>query len=206
MHVHQSLFDAKSGDSAFFKAEDKYHLSDVAKSFVAGQLKYIREISAVVAPTINSYKRLVPGFEAPVYLCWAQINRSALIRVPRYTPGKEKATRVELRCPDPSCNPYLAFAAMLKSGLQGIKDKLEPPMPVEQDVYEFDATKLAEHNIKTLPASLGEAIGAFRQSTLAKEALGEHSFKVYLTAKEKEYDEYRLQVTEWEHKKYLEAI
>jgi len=205
MHVHQSLFNTETKKTAFFKEDDKYHLSDIAKSFVAGQLKYIKEIAAVVAPTVNSYKRLVPGFEAPVYICWAQINRSALIRVPRYSPGKEQATRVELRCPDPSSNPYLAFAAMLKTGLQGIKEKLQPPMPVEEDVYEFDASKLKEHNIETLPASLGEAIGALRNSKIAKEALGEHSFKIYLAAKEAEYDEYRLQVTEWELKKYLES-
>lgn len=203
MHVHQSLFNLE-GKNAFFDPDGKYKLSKTAKSFVAGQLKYIKEIAAVVAPTINSYKRLVPGYEAPVYICWAQINRSALIRVPRYTPGKEQATRVELRCPDPSNNPYLAFAAMLKAGLQGIKENLEAPEPVEEDVYEFDATKLKEYSIETLPASLGEAIASFRISTVAKDALGEHTHKVYLAAKEREYDEFRLQVTEWEIKKYLE--
>jgi len=204
MHVHQSLFN-KDGKNAFFDTEDKYKLSKTAKSFIAGQLKHIKGISAVTAPTVNSYKRLVPGYEAPVYICWAQINRSSLIRIPRYATGKEQATRCELRCPDPSCNPYLAFAVMLKAGLQGIKENLEPPAPVEEDVYEFDETKLKEHKIDTLPASLGEAIAALRESRVAKEALGEHSFKIYLAAKEKEYDEFRLQVTEWEHKKYLEA-
>lgn len=205
MHVHQSLFDIKTGKNAFFDLADKYKLSKVAKSFVAGQLKHIKEILAVVAPTVNSYKRLVPGYEAPVYICWAQINRSALIRIPRYSPGREQATRCELRCPDPSCNPYLAFAVMLKTGLEGVKAKLEPPAPVEEDVYRFDKAKLMERKIDTLPASLGEAIGAFRQSKVAKEALGEHTFKIYLAAKEKEYDEFRLQVTKWELDKYFEA-
>lgn len=203
MHVHQSLF--KEGKNAFFDSSDEYKLSVVAKSFIAGQLKHIKGISAVTAPTVNSYKRLVPGYEAPVYICWAQINRSSLIRIPRYSPGKEQATRCELRCPDPSCNPYLAFAVMLKAGLEGIKEKLDVPQPVEEDVYEFDAAKREEHKIDTLPASLGEAISYLRDSKVAKEALGEHTFKIYLAAKEAEYDEFRLQVTEWEHKKYLES-
>ncbi|MBU0628621.1 MAG: type I glutamate--ammonia ligase [Nanoarchaeota archaeon] len=205
MHVHQSLFDIKTGKNAFFDEGDKYKLSKTAKSFIAGQLKYIKGISAITAPTVNSYKRLVPGYEAPVYICWAQINRSALIRIPRYSPGREQATRAELRCPDPSSNPYLAFAAMLKAGLEGIKEKLEPPKPVEEDVYEFDKDKLQEHKIDTLPASLGEALSAFRESKIAKEVLGSHAFKVYLAAKEAEYDEYRLRVTEWEIDKYLET-
>jgi len=204
MHTHQSLFN-KEGKNVFFDVNDPYKLSATAKSFIAGQLKHIKDISVVTAPTVNSYKRLVPGYEAPVYICWAQRNRSALIRIPRYSPGREQATRAELRCPDPSCNPYLAFAAMLRAGLEGIKQKLQPPKPVEEDVYEFDKAKLIEHNIDTLPASLGEAIAAFRESKLAKETLGEHTFKVYLAAKEAEYDEFRLQVTEWEHKKYLES-
>src|SRR3989338_3304460 len=152
MHVHQSLLDIKTGKNAFFDAGDNYKLSAVAKSFIAGQLQHVKGMSAVTAPTVNSYKRLVPGYEAPVYICWAQINRSALIRIPRYSPGREKATRAELRCPDPSCNPYLAFAVMLKAGLDGIKNKMEPPKPVEEDVYEFDECKLETHGIDTLPA------------------------------------------------------
>jgi len=205
MHVHQSLYDIKKHTNAFYDPHDNYKLSKVAKSFIAGQLKYIRQISLVTAPTINSYKRLVPGYEAPVYICWAQINRSALIRIPKCSPGREQAIRAELRCPDPSCNPYLAFAVMLAAGLAGIKEGLLPPDPVEEDVYEFDSVKLHEYNIETLPASLGEAIAEFRRSNLAKEAVGDHFFKVYLAAKEKEYDEYRLQVTEWEIRKYLES-
>ena len=205
MHVHQSLFDINAGKNAFFDANDKYKLSKVAKSFIAGQLKYVRQISAITAPTVNSYKRLVPGYEAPVYICWAQRNRSALIRIPRYSPGREQATRAELRCPDPSSNPYLAFAAMLRAGLQGIKENLEPPMPVEEDVYEFDSAKLEEHKIATLPGSLGEALAELRNSKIAKETLGNHTFKIYIAAKEQEYDEFRLRVTKWELDKYLEA-
>ncbi len=204
MHTHQSLFDS-NGKNVFFDKNDKYYLSKTAKSFIAGQLKYVKEICAVVAPTVNSYKRLVPGYEAPVYICWAHINRSALIRIPRWSPGREQATRAELRCPDPSCNPYLAFAVMLKAGLMGIKESLQLVNPVEEDVYEFNEAKLKEYKIDSLPPSLGEAIANFRKSKIIKETLGEHTFKVYLAAKEKEYDEYRLQVTEWELKKYLEA-
>ncbi|MBU4483948.1 glutamine synthetase family protein, partial [bacterium] len=135
MHVHQSLFDMKTNQNVFYDANGEYHLSDLARHFIAGQLHYARGISAILAPTVNSYKRLVPGYEAPVYICWAQINRSSLIRIPRYSKGREQSTRAELRCPDPSCNPYLAFAAMLKAGLEGIKNKMQPPKPVEEDVY-----------------------------------------------------------------------
>ena len=205
MHVHQSLFDIKTGKNAFFDPNDRYKLSKIAKSFIAGQLKNVKSMSAVVAPTVNSYKRLVPGFEAPVYICWAQINRSALIRIPRYSPGREQATRAELRCPDPSCNPYLAFAVMLKAGLDGIKNKLEPPAPIEEDVYEFDECALETHKIETLPASLGEALIELTKSNIMREALGEHTYKVYLAAKKAEFDEFRLQVTKWELEKYFES-
>jgi len=205
MHVHQSLFDIKSGKNAFFDAADKYKLSKVAKGFIAGQLRHIRELSAVTAPIVNSYKRLVPGYEAPVYICWAQRNRSALIRIPRYSPGREQATRAELRCPDPSCNPYMAFAVMLKAGLVGVKAGMEPPAPVEEDVYEFDEAALLKHNIATLPGSLGEALAELKKSKLMKEALGEHTYPIYIAAKTAEYDEFRLRVTPWEIEKYLET-
>jgi glutamine synthetase len=152
---------------------------------------------------VNSYKRLVPGYEAPVYICWGRRNRSALIRVPDYFPGYEKAVRAELRCPDPSCNPYLAFASMLKAGLDGIKNKIDPPEPVEEDVYEFDDRQLEKFYIKTLPGSLSEAISEMRKSDLAKETLGDFTFDRYLDAKTREWDEYRLQVTDWEIKRYL---
>lgn len=205
MHVHQSLF-TKKGENAFFDAKDRYKLSKLAYGFMAGQLEHAREIAGIVAPTVNSYKRLVPGYEAPVYICWGAVNRSALIRVPRHSPGREKATRLELRCPDPSCNPYLAFAVMLHAGLDGIKRKLTPPDPVEEDVYEFDDSRLDELYIKTLPKDLGEAIEEMRKSKLLKDALGKHTYDAYLRAKKLEWDEYRIQVTEWEVKRYLERL
>jgi len=205
MHVHQSLFDLK-GNTAFFDAKDEHKLSKVAKSFIAGQLEHIREFSGITAPTVNSYKRLVPGYEAPVYICWAQKNRSALIRVPRYSPGREKATRCELRCPDPSCNPYLAFSVMLKAGLDGVKRKLEAPEPVDEDVFEFTDADLQKRGIKTLPGSLGEAIVEMRKSKLVKETLGEHAFDQYMRNKTVEWDEYRLAVSDWEINRYLEVL
>jgi glutamine synthetase len=204
MHVHQSLF--KGDRNMFFDASDKYKLSDVAYGFIAGQLEHVREMSAVLSPTVNSYKRLVPGYEAPVYICWGQRNRSALIRVPRFSPGREKSTRAELRCPDPSCNPYLTFAVMLRAGLDGIKRKLRPPEPVEEDVYHFDDAKLASKNIATLPGSLEEALEEFSKSKLMKETLGKHTYERYLEAKEEEWDSYRINVTEWELKRYLEVL
>jgi glutamine synthetase len=197
MHTHQSLFYAKNERNAFYDADDRYNLSDVAYHFIGGQLKHARSMAAVLAPTVNSYKRLVPGYEAPVYICWGRRNRSALIRVPEYFPGKESATRMELRCPDPSCNPYLAFAVMLRAGLEGVRKKIEPPKPVEEDVYEFDDKKLAEFYIETLPGSLGEAIAELKGSELMKETLGEFTLAKYLAAKAEEWDEYRLQVTRW---------
>ena len=205
MHVHQSLLDIKTGKNAFFDAGDNYKLSAVAKSFIAGQLQHVKGMSAVTAPTVNSYKRLVPGYEAPVYICWAQINRSALIRIPRYSPGREQATRAELRCPDPSCNPYLAFAVMLKAGLDGVKRKLTPPEPVEEDVYEFDEAKLISRKIDTLPASLGEAMIELKKDKVVQEALGPHTYPLYIKAKKAEFDEFRLQVTKWELDKYFES-
>jgi len=203
MHVHQSLFDIKSKKNIFFDPKDKYKLSRNAYYFIGGQLKFIREICAVLAPTVNSYKRLVSGYEAPVYICWAMRNRSALIRVPEYFPGEEKATRIELRCPDPSCNPYLAFAAMLKAGLEGVKKRIEPPEPVEEDIYEFDDRKLTEFYIRTLPRSLGEAVEELGNSLLAKDALGEYAFEKYIEGKRTEWESYRIQVSEWEKDRYL---
>jgi len=159
-------------------------------------------MSAVLCPTVNSYKRLVRGYEAPVYICWGQRNRSALIRVPKYSEGREKSTRLELRCSDPSCNPYLAFAVMLAAGLKGIEEKIEPPDPVEEDVYGFDDRKLAKFYIKTLPADLGEAIEEFRKSKLMKETLGDHAFNKYLEIKTVEWNEFQRSVTDWELSKY----
>ena len=204
MHTHQSLFYKKNGKNAFFDPDDEYNLTDTAYYFIGGQLKYCRAMSVLLAPIVNSYKRLTVGYEAPVYICWGRKNRSALIRVPEYHPGMEKATRAELRFPDPSCNPYLAFAAMLKTGIDGIKRKIKPPDPVEEDVFEFDDRKLAKFYIKSLPASLGEAIAEYEKSKLMKETLGELTFNRYLEAKKKEWDEYKLQVTQWEVNRYLQ--
>lgn len=203
MHVHQSFFNEK-GVNLFYDKEDEYHLSELAYQFLAGQLKYIREMAAILNPTVNSYKRLVRGFEAPVYVCWAQRNRSALIRVPRYSKGREKATRLELRCPDPSTNPYLAFAVMLAAGLQGIKEKLKPPKPVEEDVYEFDDSKLARFYIKTLPTDLGEALREFEESKFMKESLGNHVFTKYLELKKAEWTTFQRSITDWERDRYID--
>jgi len=201
MHTHQSLFD-KDGENLFYDKKDEYKLSSLAYYFMGGQLRYIREMATVLCPTVNSYKRLVRGYEAPVYICWGQRNRSALIRVPRYSEGREKSTRLELRCSDPSCNPYLAFAVMLAAGLKGIEEKIEPPDPVEEDVYGFDDRKLAKFYIKTLPEDLGEAIEEFQRSKFMKETLGEHVFNKYLEIKTAEWNEFQRSVTDWEHEKY----
>ena len=204
MHVHQSLFDIKTGKNAFYDENDKYKLSKIAYNFIAGQLSHVKAMSAVISPTVNSYKRLVPGYEAPVYISWARTNRSSLIRIPRYSEGKTQATRAELRCPDPSCNIYLAFAVMLKAGLDGIKKNLMPPAPVEEDVYHFDDTKLKERNIDTLPYSLWQALKELKEDAIIQETLGKHLYEKYVEAKTREWDEYRLHVTDWELDKYLE--
>lgn len=205
MHIHQSLFDL-AGGNVFFDPEASYHLSGTARHFVAGQLHYARALTAVLNPTVNSYKRLTPGYEAPVYVCWGQINRSALIRIPSYAPGREQSARAELRCPDPSCNPYLAFAVMLHAGLEGIEQELSPPDPVDEDVYGFDLDRLAELAIGTLPGSLGEALQEMAGSALMRQALGEHAFDYYLRAKRQEWDAFRLYVTDWEIERYLELL
>ncbi len=201
MHIHQSIFD-KKGENLFYDEKDKYRLSPLAYHFMGGQLKHISELVAVLCPTVNSYKRLVRGYEAPVYICWAQRNRSALIRVPKYSEGRERSTRLELRCPDPSCNPYLAFAVMLAAGLKGIEEKIEPPKPVEEDVYGFDDSKLEKFYIKTLPADLGEAIEQFKRSKLMKDTLGEHMFNKYLEIRKTEWEEFQRSVTDWELDRY----
>ncbi|UCD26332.1 MAG: glutamine synthetase [Candidatus Bathyarchaeota archaeon] len=204
MHTHQSLFNEK-GNNLFYDKKDKYKLSSLARYFMGGQLKHIREMAAILCPTVNSYKRLVRGYEAPIYICWGQRNRSALIRVPRYREGRDTATRLELRCPDPSCNPYLAFAVMLAAGLKGIEEKIEPPDPVEEDVYGFDDRKLAKFYIKTLPENLGEAVWEFRRSKMMKEALGEHVFNKYLGIKTTEWNEFQKSVTDWELERYRDV-
>ena len=201
MHVHQSLFEG--GENAFVDPGDSYGLSKLARHFIAGQLAHARAMIAVLAPTVNSYKRLVPGFEAPVYLSWARVNRSALIRVPRVNPTQLKATRVELRCPDPSSNPYLAFAVMLRAGLDGIKHEMRAPDPVEENLYLFDETMLAKHGVGTLPGSLGEALEELRKDEVVQEALGEHIYERFIEAKQMEWDEYRKYVSKWEIDRYL---
>ena len=201
MHTHMSLF--KDGQNTFYKEGDPYGLSENARYFIGGVLKHARAMSAILAPTVNSYKRLVPGYEAPVYISWARQNRSALIRVPRISKGQPKATRVELRCPDPTCNPYLAFAVMLKAGLDGIKNKITPPDPVEENIYHMDEADRQRRNLKSLPGSLGEALAEMQTDPLIKEALGEHIYERFLDGKTQEWDEFRMQVTPWELEKYL---
>jgi glutamine synthetase len=204
MHTHQSLFS--DGRNAFFDADDQWHLSDVCKAFIAGQLHHARELSAVFAQWVNSYKRLVPGFEAPVYVAWSRRNRSALIRIPLYKPGAEQATRAELRCPDPACNPYLTFAALLHAGLEGIEKGYELPEPMETNLYHLTAEQRRERGIVSLPETLGEAIDEMAQSELMRKALGPHIFDRYVELKRKEWDEYRVQLTDWEMKRYLAAL
>ena len=204
MHVHQSLFSGSS--NAFFDADDEFHLSPVAKSFIAGQLKHAREMSSIFAQWVNSYKRLVPGFEAPVYCAWSRRNRSALIRVPVYHPGKEKATRTELRCPDPSCNPYLTFAAMLHAGLEGIEKGYELPDPMETNLYNLSASERSRLGIEQLPETLGEAIEELAGSELVLKALGEHIFTRYIDLKRAEWDDYRVEVSPWELNRYLPLL
>jgi len=204
MHSNQSLF-TKEGKNAFFDKDGEYFLSDTARHFIAGQLEHIPALTSVLCPTVNSYKRLVSGHEAPIYICWAQINRSALIRVPRFSKGKEKSTRAELRCPDPSCNPYLASAVALAAGLDGIKRKLEPPEAINENVYEFDDSKLKERSIEKLPRSLKEAILESENSELLKKTLGD-MYDSYIRSKWLEWDEYAEQVTKWEIDKYLEIL
>jgi len=204
MHVHQSLF--KGERNAFFDAKDPYHLSKEARSFIAGLLAHAPEITAVCNQWINSYKRLVPGYEAPVYLSWARRNRSDLIRVPEYRPGREKATRIEFRSPDPACNPYLCFSVMLAAGLDGIEKKLAPPDPIEENVYEMTNEERVNRGITTLPASLLEAVQLTEKSELVKKALGDHVFNSFIENKKKEWDEYRIHVTEYETKKYLPIL
>jgi len=204
MHVHQSLFDINTGKNAFYNEGDKYKLSKIAYNFIAGQLSHIRAMSAILCPLINSYKRLVPGYEAPVYICWGRTNRSALIRIPNYSKGKYNSTRCELRCPDPSCNAYLAFAVMLAAGLDGIKKNLAPRNPVEENIYNFDNSKLSELNVKTLPHSLEEALGELKKDNLIKDVLGKHTYEKFLEAKTQECNEYKKHVSQWELDKYLE--
>jgi glutamine synthetase len=202
MHINQSMF--KNNENVFYDAANKYGLSKVAYSFVAGQLLHAKSMSAILSPTVNSYKRLVPGYEAPVYISWARINRSALIRIPRISNGKPGSTRIELRCPDPTCNIYLAFAVMLKAGLDGIKRELVPSEPVEENLFHFDDRKLDEMKIETLPPSMWDAVKEMKANSIIREVLGEQSFQRYVDTKKKEWDSFRLHVSQWELDHYLE--
>jgi glutamine synthetase len=201
MHTHQSLF--RGGENAFFEPDDEYYLSDVAKGFIAGQLRHARELSALFAPSVNSYKRLVPGYEAAVYIGWSRRNRSALVRVPVYHPGKERATRMELRCPDPSCNPYLTLAALLQAGLDGIEQGYELPDPIERNLHDLTEDERLAMGVQHLPESLGEAVEEMAGSTLVERALGPHVFSRYVGLKREEWLDYRVQVTPWEIQQYL---
>lgn len=214
MHTHQSLFfsrgdsayDGKGETNAFFDSNDKYYLSQDAKCYIAGILKHAPEITLVCNQWVNSYKRLVPGYEAPVYICWGRKNRSSLVRVPMYKPGKEKATRIEFRSPDPACNPYLAFAAMLAAGLKGMEKNYLLPEPLERDVYHLTYEDVKELGIECLPGSLIEAIEIAEKSQLLKETLGEHIFNNLITGKKIEWNEYRKRVHEYEIKTYLPVL
>ncbi|MBE0425636.1 MAG: glutamine synthetase [Nitrospirae bacterium] len=204
MHTHQSLF--KDGQNAFFDPKDQYFLSDTAKKYIAGLLTHVKEITLALNQWINSYKRLVPGYEAPVYICWARRNRSTLVRVPLYKPGKEKATRVELRSPDPACNPYLAFACMLNAGLKGIERNYHLPEPVEMDVYHLSEEERAKYNIDCLPGSLNRAIEYAENSELLRETLGDHIFEQLIISKKVEWDDYRIRIFPYEIKRYLPIL
>jgi len=189
MHTHQSLFKGKV--NAFYNAKDKYHLSDMAKSYIAGIMEHAREMALVTNQWVNSYKRLVPGYEAPVYVAWARRNRSTMVRVPMYKPGKELATRIEFRSPDPACNLYLAFAVMLAAGLKGVEENYKLPAPIEEDIYEMDEVARERAGITSLPGSLFEAIQEMEKSKLMRETLGDHIFDKLIHNKKIEWDRFR---------------
>jgi glutamine synthetase len=204
MHVHQSLF--RGADNAFFSADDPDHLSEIAKGFIAGQLKHMREFTSILNQYVNSYKRLVPGYEAPVYISWAHRNRTALIRVPLYIEGKESTVRAEVRNPDPAANPYLAFAVMLAAGLEGIEQEYELPPSVEPNIYKMNAEQRETIGLGALPNNLYEAITETQESELVRRTLGDHVFERFVTNKLNEWYEYREQVTDWEIDKYFSKL
>ena len=205
MHCHQSFFD-KQGNNLFFDQKDEFHLSPIAYGLIAGQLAHSRAMTAVVAPTVNSYKRLVPGYEAPVYVGWAQINRSALIRIPRYTKGKDKSMRAELRYPDPSANPYLAFTVMAAAALDGIDKKMIAPKPLNNvNVYHLTPEERAKRKIASLPGSLSEALRELEKDKVLQEALGPLMYEAFMRSRWAEVEEYRLRVTDWEVERYLQT-
>jgi glutamine synthetase len=203
MHTHMSLF-TEDGENAFHDESDEFDLSDTAHSFLAGILEHAPALAAVTNPTVNSYKRLVPGYEAPVYVAWSDRNRSALIRKP--AARVPAASRIEARFPDPSCNPYLAFAALIHAGLDGIEQGLDAPDPIRENIYEFDESMREERGITTLPSNLGEALDALEADEVVQEALGAHVYEKFVEAKSHEYDEFRVDVSQWELDQYLETF
>ncbi len=204
MHVHQSLFEGST--NAFFDANGDYHLSNIGRSYLAGILKHVSEFIAITNQWVNSYKRLVPDYEAPVYISWGQRNRSALVRVPMYKPGKEKATRIEFRAPDPACNPYLAFSAMLAAGLEGIRQGLEPPAPIEDDIFKMSPAQRRRRGIRNLPRDLNEAVSALAKSKLMRETLGDHIFDTFIANKRLEWERYSVHVSKFEIDNYLPIL
>ncbi len=204
MHVHQSLYSLEDGKNKFYAADGLYGLSDLAQSYLAGQLHHIRALNAIINPTVNSYKRLVVGYEAPVNVAWGKQNRSALIRIPRLTPAiAHKAARFELRCPDPASNPYLAFAVMLAAGLDGVKKKMKAPAPIEENIWELTPAEMAAKGITTVAPSLYEALEALKENSVIRGALGEDLFHKYYNAKMEEWNEYRMHVSNWETERYI---
>jgi len=204
MHTHMSLFDLK-GNNLFFDDKDEFKLSKIAYAFIAGELKHASALAALVAPTVNSYKRLVPGYEAPVYVGWAQRNRSALIRIPRHNKGQENATRAELRCPDPSCNPYLAFTGMLVAAKDGLDNQLSPPKPLNNiNIYDLSEDERKAKGIKALPSSLFEAMRELENDDVLRDALGIEIYDAFRRAKMHEWEDFRINVTDWEVKAYME--
>lgn len=204
MHTHMSLF--KGDKNAFFSKDDPYYLSEIGKGFLAGLLRHAPEITSVTSQWVNSYKRLIPGYEAPCYITWARRNRADLIRIPEYQPGREKATRIELRSPDPACNPYLAFSVMLAAGLEGIEKGYELPPPVEENVFQMSEAERKRTGIATLPGSLYEAIELAEKSELVRKALGDHVFYTFIQNKKVEWDRYRTHVTDYELRNYLPLL
>lgn len=203
MHVPLSLIDINKEKNAFSDVKDEYGLSETARYFLAGLLHHARGMCAILNPLVNSYKRLVRGFEAPVYISWARVNRSALIRVPKVNPQKLNTTRLEIRNPDPSCNPYLGYAIMLACGFHGIKEKLTLPPPVEENLFAFDDEELKRRQIVSLPETLGEALDELQKDAVIKEALGDTLFYKFLNVKRNEWHEYCRHVSSWERDNYL---
>jgi glutamine synthetase len=207
MHIHQQLIRLKDQSNAFADPNDQeYGLTSLARHFLAGQLAHARGMTAILAPLVNSYKRLVPGYEAPVMISWGRVNREALLRVPRVNADQPQHARVELRSPDPSCNPYLALAVMLKAGLDGMKQQLPLPAPVEESLLMLDETARLRRHVGLLPATLGEALEDFKRDEIVREALGEHIAERFLEAKTIEWNDYRKQVHPWELKRYLDQF